>query len=109
MLLAFMKGKFHMATIQIVRFRLNDGVDENEFRALNERFQREVAPKLPGLVRREATHSSEGDWVLVLRYTDMETAHAAGRSDTSDVSQKFMSFIDMSTMSASFYDIVSEA
>ncbi|MCI0558828.1 MAG: hypothetical protein MN733_10050 [Nitrososphaera sp.] len=97
-----------MATIQIVRFQLNDGVNENEFRALNERFQREVAPKLPGLVRREATCSAEGEWLLVLRYTDMETAHQAGRSDTSDISQKFMSFINMSTLSVSFYDLVSE-
>jgi len=41
-----------MATIQIVRFRLNAGVDETQFRAVNERFQREVTPTLPGLLRR---------------------------------------------------------
>ncbi|MCB9450938.1 MAG: hypothetical protein H6672_05830 [Anaerolineaceae bacterium] len=97
-----------MATIQIVKFRLNNGVNESEFRALNERFQQEVAPNLPGLVRREATVGEDGEWLLVLRYTDMESAHKAGRSDTSDVSQKFMSFIDMSTMSATFYGVVSE-
>jgi hypothetical protein len=97
-----------MATIQIVKFHLNDGVDESDFRALNERFQREVAPILPGLVRREATCSADGEWLLVLRYTDMESAHKAGKSDTSDISQKFMAFIDMNTMSASFYDLVSE-
>ena len=97
-----------MAAIQIVRFRLNDGVNENEFKALNERFQREVAPKLPGLMRREASRGADGEWLLVLRYTDIEAARNAGRSDTSDVSQKFMSFINMGTMSASFYDIVSE-
>lgn len=97
-----------MATIQIVKFRVNDGANQDEFRALNERFQREVAPKLPGLVRREATCSADGEWLLVLRYTDMESAHNAGKSDTSDISQKFMSFIDMSSMSASFYDLVSE-
>lgn len=97
-----------MATIQIVRFRLNDGVNENEFRALNERFQREVAPKLPGLKRRESTRSDDGEWLLVLRYTDMESAHNAGRSDTSDISRSFMSMINMSSLSASFHEIVSE-
>lgn len=97
-----------MATIQIVRFRLNEGMDVNEFKALNERFQREVVPTLPGLVRREATVSAEGEWVLVLRYTDEESAHKAGRSDTSDISQKFMAFINMSAMSVQFLDIVSE-
>lgn len=97
-----------MATIQIVRFRLKSGVNEAEFRALNERFQREVAPKLPGLMRREATNSPDGEWVLVLRYTDSESAHNAGKSDTSDIAKQFIAHIDMSTMSASFYDVVSE-
>jgi hypothetical protein len=97
-----------MAVIQIVRFRVNDGVEATAFRALNERFQQEVAPKLPGLVRREGTVSEDGEWLLVLRYTDMESAHQAGRSDTSDISQQFMSMINMSTLSASFYTIVSE-
>lgn len=97
-----------MSVIQIVRFRLNDGVENAAFRSLNERFQREVTPKLPGLVRREATVSEDGEWLLVLRYTDLETAHKAGRSDTSDISQAFMAMINMSTLSASFYTIVSE-
>jgi hypothetical protein len=97
-----------MAVIQIVRFRLAAGADEAAFRALNERFQREVAPTLPGLVRREATRSAEGEWLLVLRYTDAETAHRAGRSDTSAVSQAFMRQIDMASMSAAFYELVSE-
>ena len=48
-----------MSVIQIVRFRISDGVDNTSFRALNERFQREIAPKLPGLVRREATVSGK--------------------------------------------------
>ncbi|MEP7120957.1 MAG: hypothetical protein ABJE95_08615 [Byssovorax sp.] len=97
-----------MPAIQIVRFRLAAGVDEGDFRALNERFQREVAPKLPGLVRREATRSAEGEWILVLRYTDVDAAKKAGRSDTSDISQTFMKMIDMTTMSATFSEIVSE-
>lgn len=97
-----------MATIQIVRFKLAPNVDEKDFRALNERFQREVAPKLAGLERREATVGEGGEWMLVLRYRDVDSAKKAGKSDTSDISQKFMTMIDMKTMSASFYEIASE-
>jgi hypothetical protein len=97
-----------MAVIQIVRFHTNAGVDDSAFGALNERFQREIAPKLPGLTRREATRSADGEWVLILRYTDMDAAHKAGQSDTSDLARTFMSMIDMSTMSANFYELVSE-
>lgn len=97
-----------MAAIQIVRFKLAPNVDQADFRALNERFQREVAPKLVGLERREATVGEGGEWMLVLRYRDIDAAKKAGKSDTSDISQKFMTMIDMTTMSASFYEVASE-
>ncbi len=97
-----------MAAIQIVRFRLKDGVNAGSFEAINERFQREVAPTLPGLIRREATRAADGEWLLVLRYTDVEAATKAGRNDHSEVSQALMSSIDMGTLSAGFYEIVSE-
>ncbi len=97
-----------MAAIQIVRFHTKEGIDEAAFAALNERFQREVTPTLPGLVRREATRADDGEWVLILRYTSKEAAQQAGKRDTGDVAMAFMSHIDMSTMSAGFYEIVSE-
>ena len=97
-----------MNVIQIVQFKLNAGVDEAAFRAINERFQQEVVPTLPGLMRREATVGEDGKWLLVLRYDTMENAHGGGKRDTSDLAQSFMSFIDMSTMSAEFFTIVSE-
>jgi hypothetical protein len=97
-----------MPAIQIVRFKLAPNVDEQEFRALNERFQREVAPRLDGLERREATVGEGGEWLLVLRYRDVAAAKRAGRSDTSDISQTFMKMIDMKTMSSAFYEVASE-
>lgn len=97
-----------MAVIEIVRFRLKDGADEGEFRALNERFQREVVPTLPGLERREATRSGDGEWILVLRYADMASAERGPEADTSEISGHFISLLDMGSMSAARYEIVSE-
>jgi hypothetical protein len=97
-----------MAAIQIVRFRLAPGTDPTTFRALNERFQREIAPGLPGLERREATVRADGEWVLVLRYSDLDAAKQAARSDTSELAQSFMKSIDMNSMSAGFFEIVSQ-
>lgn len=57
-----------MAVIEIVRFRLKDSADEDEFRTLNERFQQEVVPTLAGLERREASRAVDGEWILVPRY-----------------------------------------
>ncbi len=95
-----------MAVIEIVKFRLRDGADEGAFRALNERFQTEVVPNIPGLERREATVAEDGEWVLVLRYRDADSAARAMGSDTSDVSGQFISMLDMSTMSAARSEIV---
>ncbi|MGD9956668.1 MAG: hypothetical protein AB7O74_06505 [Candidatus Nanopelagicales bacterium] len=97
-----------MAVLQIVRFRAKPEVADEEMLAINERFQREVAPTLPGLERREATRSQDGDWVLVLRYADLDHATGGAARDTSPVAQEFMSKIDMSSMSASFHPVVSE-
>ncbi len=97
-----------MAVIEIVKFRLSDGADEGAFRALNERFQREVVPMIPGLERREATRAEDGAWVLVLRYRDADSAARAMGSDTSDVSVQFIAMLDMSTMSMARSEIVSE-
>ena len=97
-----------MAVLQIVRFRAKPEVTDEEMRDINERFQREVAPTLPGLERREAALTEGGDWLLVLRYTDLDHAAGAGARDTSPVAQEFMSKIDLGSMSASFHPVVSE-
>ena len=97
-----------MAVLQIVRFRAKPDVTDEEMLAINDRFQREVAPTLPGLQRREATRSDDGDWLLVLRYADMDHAAGGAARDTSPVAAEFMSKIDMNSMSASFHPVVSE-
>lgn len=97
-----------MAVIQLVRFHAKPEVSHEDMLAINERFQREVAPTLPGLERREATCTDDGEWLLVLRYTDQEAAAGANAKDTSDISQQLMSKIDMLTLSVSFHPVVSE-
>ena len=97
-----------MAVIEIVRFHTKAGVDEVEMAKVNERFQREVAPALPGLTRREATRTDDGEWILVLRYRDAESAARAMVSDTSEISGRLMSLIDMTSLSVSRSEIVSE-
>jgi len=97
-----------MAVLQLVRFRAKSEVTTDEMLAVNEQFQREVAPTLQGLERREATVSDDGEWLLVLRYATMEDATAGPGRDTSPVAMEFMTKIDMSSMSASFHPIVSD-
>ncbi|MEP7054548.1 MAG: hypothetical protein ABI912_04800 [Actinomycetota bacterium] len=96
------------AAIQIVRFHAKPEVAQGDVIAMNERFQREVAPKLPGLERREVCVTDDGEWVLVLRYSSMELATAPPADHGMEVAGLFMQMIDMATMSASFQTVVSE-
>jgi|SRR5262245_26101975 len=98
-----------MAVLQIVRFRPRPDVDGARMREVNERFQREVTPTLPGLERREGTVGEDGDeWTLVLRYRDMDSATRGPQADTGPIAREFMSLIDMASMSATFHTVVSE-
>ena len=97
-----------MAALQIVRFRTKPDIADADIVAINERFQREITPLLPGLERREATRTADGEWVLVLRYVDMDTATAPPADHGMEIAGAFMSMIDMSTMSAEFLTVVSE-
>ena len=94
--------------MQIVKFRPSSAVDSAEFATMNERFQREIAPILPDLERREAAVDADGNWSLVLRYTDMESATRPPADHGMEVASAFMQMIDMSTMSVSFETVVSE-
>jgi hypothetical protein len=96
------------AALQIVRFRPKAGVSRADFAAMNERFQREVAPRLDGLERREAAVNEDGEWTLVLRYADMATATAPPADHGMEVAGLFMDMVDLSTMSASFQTVMSE-
>ena len=98
-----------MAVIEIVKFHTKAGTDEAAFAALNERFQREIAPQLPGLERREAAKGADGEWLLVLRYRDMESAKRGPQLDRGmEVAGAFISMIDMPTMSSTHHTVMSE-
>ena len=96
------------AVLQFVRLTPKADVDPAEFMAVNERFQREIAPILPDLERREAAVDADGVWTLVLRYSSMEAATRPPADHGMEVAGLFMSMIDMSSMSVSFSTIVSE-
>ena len=76
--------------------------------AINERFQREIPPVLPGRERREAACTADGGWVLVLRYADMDIAMAPPADHGMEVAGALISMIDMSTMSVGVLEVVTE-
>jgi hypothetical protein len=95
------------AVIHTIRFRIKDGVEPAEALAVNERFQREVAPTLPGLERREAAVAADGEWLLINRYQTLETAQARNAA-SGPAAEAMMAMIDPTTMSSSFATVISD-
>lgn len=65
------------AVLEIVRFRLRDGVTDTDFLTAADRFSREVSPSVPGLERRELLSTGEHSYSLHARFTSREHFEAA--------------------------------
>lgn len=96
--------------IESVRFRLKPSCDEATFLALNERAQSEIAPRIPGLLRREVSRSEDGWWLIIVLFADMASAKQAlpGATATggATIGAQYMDAMDPATLSIELYTIV---
>lgn len=91
-------------TIEIVNFRLNDGVSDEEFVAETRKMERDFLGKLPGFLDRDTGKSADGMWLVVLHWASAEDAQSSmdkfvGNPQT----EKFTSYIEMDTFSMTRY------
>jgi heme-degrading monooxygenase HmoA len=66
-------------TVEIVFFRLADGVSDEAFLAAAAAMGARLA-EAPGYRRRELYHDGEGNWVDTIRWDSAETAQAAAEA-----------------------------
>jgi heme-degrading monooxygenase HmoA len=72
-----------MGVVEVTRFRLAEGVDDDTFLALDRRLQTELIPNRPGFLRR-TTARRDGDWVVVTLWWSEEDAATFERATESD-------------------------
>jgi hypothetical protein len=89
--------------IEIMRFRLapeSDAASETAFLEADQTLQEEFAYRQPGLVRRTTARAEDGTWVVIDLWRSAEDADACARRwDDDPVAQRFMAFVDRSTLS----------
>jgi len=96
-----------MAIIEIVRFKLAAGVDEQTFLRENEQVEREYIPKQPGFISREAARGDDGEWLVVVHWQTEQDADASMNKFMGDPnSQGFVTALDSSTLNMKRYSIV---
>jgi hypothetical protein len=93
-------------TIEIVNFRLADGVTEEEFVAETKSMERNFLGKLHGFLDRDTGRSPAGDWIVVLHWDAAEDAEASmAKFVAAEGTKSFTSKIDMSTFRMTRYEM----
>ncbi len=85
--------------VELVSFRLQSGVSQEDFLATNDAMQTFIAG-LPGLLYRSLTYNPESnEWMDIVYWATMENAqHAQSVFMSSDAAQKMMPLIDPDTV-----------
>jgi hypothetical protein len=90
--------------INVLTFRLLDGVDETTFIAADARLQTEFANLQPGMVRRTTARGDDGGWAVFTIWASAEAAEAvAASSGENEVVAEFLALIDRSTLAVDQY------
>jgi hypothetical protein len=89
--------------IELMRFRLLGGADENAFLRADARLQTGFAYHQPGLLRR-TTARGQGGWIVIDVWRSEEDAEACGRRwDHDPLVAEFMSFVEPSSVATERY------
>jgi hypothetical protein len=90
--------------IEILRFRLGDGVEEADFLAADRRVQQEFAYQQPGLLRRTTARGEDGGWIVIDLWRSAADADACdARWERDEVTQAFMDLLDRSSVATERY------
>lgn len=93
-------------TIEIVNFRLNPGITEDEFIAETMSMERNFLGKLQGFLDRDTGKSADGEWVVVLHWASAEDAQASmDKFVGNEGTKSFTSKIDMSTFRMTRFEL----
>ena len=90
--------------VDVTTFRLAAGADEDEFLAVDRRWQTELVPNRDGFVRR-TTARRAGDWVVITLWAT-EADAVAFEADTAghEVRRAFEALVDAESVRAARYD-----
>jgi heme-degrading monooxygenase HmoA len=96
-----------MTTVETIRFKLRDGISDDDFRRRNHQVETEYMAKRPGFIARETTRSDEGEYLVIVHWASAEDAEKTiaaffGAPQT----QSFIAAVDVSTVSSGRYTAV---
>lgn len=94
--------------LELVNYQTNEGVDAEQFVAINRKVGSEFTSIQPGFLHREIGKKEDGSWLIAVFWKTSEDAkNSISNIDAiPDVVKTYMSMINRETISRSIYDIV---
>ncbi len=96
-----------MSVIQIARFTLKPGTDEQAFLAVEQQLRSGQIAKQPGFISRDTAKGENGEWVVAMKWASGADAAAWTPKFMADPDgQAFAAFLDFSSMRQDHYTLI---
>ena len=94
-------------TVEIVSFRVKDGVSREDFLTQNKYVEENLVSKMPGFVSRESIINEDGEVAIILHWENPESAqNSMDKFVGAAESQDFQKLLDMDTFKMVRYERV---
>lgn len=96
-----------MSTVETIRFRLREGVDDAEFLRRNRQVEDQYMRLRPGFRDRQTARSDDGEYLVSVQWATVADADATiaaffGAPET----QEFLAAVDLQTVASGRYQLV---
>jgi hypothetical protein len=96
-----------MTTVETIRLRLRDGVDDADFLRLDGEVEARYMALRPGFTSRQTARSVDGEWFMVVHWASKEDAEATIHAFFSaPETQQFLAAVDLSSVSSGSYEVI---
>jgi hypothetical protein len=94
--------------LELVHYKTIGDTDPTSFIAINRKVGEEFTSRQQGFLHREIGHKDDGTWLIAVFWKTSEDAKnsIANIDNIPDTVKKYMSMIDLSTISRVLYEIV---
>jgi heme-degrading monooxygenase HmoA len=93
-----------MSIVEVMTFRLREGVSDDDFLALDKRLQTELVPNRPGFLRRTTARHGE-DWLVVTLWATEDDAASFQRAAEHDpLEEEFDRAVEAGTLHLTRYE-----
>lgn len=96
-----------MPTVETIRFRLREGMEDDDFLRRNHEVQTKYMEQRPGFISRETSRSEDGEWLVVVHWaTAADAERTISEFFGAPETQEFLAAVDTGTVSAGRYEQV---